>query len=501
VKSRQSQPQHRKPSHYSWLVPSVTAIVAVLVVSSCSKQKPQPSVVSTESQARDLSQQAQKAQASGDTAAATQLHQQASDKYARLGELLLMPEGLQYADQMFDLALQENPKSAKANLYKAETGIMMTGQGFLSRIERLVVKDKDVKALEEVRQKITDYKQQEVNDFATVIPAGENPFVTYYDVQRWEREKLLPAVLAAVDHLSQIDATNPIELNLNPARLSMDPTRSVESYSENTYESSCYNDPQTGWTCNEYNSSHSGTWSSPQLPTQYFLDRHDIKIFHAAYVAIANTIRIGTAYSQKDIEFVIRRLRAIRSIRSDDREPLTPQDITGVLMEFPALLTLESDNQLSLVAQSSTEALKDGLELASLRTELCEGKGRTAKNSLIRPICIAADEADALQMGVDLLAGPTQVNMGIDPNGAKVMILTDVTQILTNSPKDLKAFLPTSFDDNGYPVVYPDPTMGGLFPNGDVIKKFGQLSGSLSGSYQNFSWKASSSVRQLKDHL
>src|SRR4051812_2289659 len=54
---------------------------------------------------------------------------ESADKYARLGELLLVPEGLEYADEFFNKALEVDPSNGKANFYKVATGPAMKLKG------------------------------------------------------------------------------------------------------------------------------------------------------------------------------------------------------------------------------------------------------------------------------------------------------------------------------------------------------------------------------------
>jgi hypothetical protein len=207
-------------------------------------------------------------------------------------------------------------------------------------------------------------------------------------------------------------------------------------------------------------------------------------------------VQIGTAYSNKDMEFALRRLKGLANLRSgDDDDHMTAEEVTRVLREFPELLTLEKDNELSQVSASVSTVLKDTLALDDMKSELCNRKKRTSKNALFWEICISAEMVDSLKLGVDLLAGPKEISLGKDSNQNDVRIVMDLTKILKSPPADLKALLPVSFDNDGNPETYPDPTMAGLFPNGDLIEKLEKLAG---GSLKH---KASETMRGLNESL
>jgi hypothetical protein len=178
------------------------------------------------------------------------------------------------------------------------------------------------------------------------------------------------------------------------------------------------------------------------------------------------------------MEFALRRLKAIANIRAHGpKGHMTAEEVTNLLREFPDLLTLEHDNELGEVAKNATAAIKNTLALDDMKSELCSGKSRNEKTSLFFPICLDIEMVNSLRMGADLLAGPKEIVLGQDDSGQDVKILIDLTKVLKTPIADIKALLPVSFDNDGNPVDYPDQTMGGLFPNGDLIAKFKKLGG------------------------
>jgi hypothetical protein len=485
-----------------WL-PVISAIVAAAVTfSGCTgKQSSDQSAkktLGTASQqfADTLKKESAAARAAGNNSVADAKAQAAAVEYARLGELLLMPEGFQYADQMFAQALSADPSNAKANLYKSVTEPMMTFKGFIPKVERLITQENDMRGLEKLRQNIKDLNMPELEQFAEQVNSGDQVFESYYDVQRFFREKLLPAVLSAVDHLNRVDATNPIQMNFTPERVLADPVRHEGEYYSSW--SQCTNDPVQGWSCTY--GGYESSYNDKKLRNIYFIDQHDLKIMKSAMMAIADQIRLSTAYSFKDVEFAVRRLNALAQIRVDAGSRLTARDVTDVLHQYDRLFTLEQDNLLSDIAKSSSQVLTNGIELANLKSALCHNSDRNETNSLITSICIEAKAVDSMQMGLDLLAGPKEVTLGTDEDdGTPIKLIVDITTVLNHPTKDLKSLLPVTFDKVGNPTSYPDPTMGGLFPNGDFIDKM-KLIGE-SKQLHSILRNAHNGVKIVKQHL
>jgi hypothetical protein len=486
--------------NYVWLVPPAVAVMTTIALSSCTKSSPVKAHTLSESDIQLEVSQARADIASGSVDKGNAELKAAAEKYARMGELLLMPDGFQYADEMFGKALELDPTNRKANLYKAITEPAMLGKGFIPRIERLLTKDSEVRDVEKLREEIATFQMPELSDFANNLPASEKAFISYYDVQRFERERLLPALKTALTRLEKIDlSSSPLKLNVIPDRFKPDPVRRETQYQ---YQNHWCDNTSGSWHCEDYN--YSGKYGDPELPKVYFIDKYDLKVIQSSYSAMIAGIQVATAYSQKDMEFALRRMKALSHIRSrSKRGHMTAEDVTNLLREFPDLLTIEKDQELTEAGKNATAALKSALSFGDMKAELCDysNKKRNAKNSVLFPICISASMVESLQMGVDLLAGPKEIVLGMDQNSHEVRIVIDVTRLLKNPPADLKALLPVSFDEDGIPVDYPDATMGGVFPNGDLIEKFKKVAGDDRARIDSAVKDLSRDIRGMKDRF
>lgn len=493
---------------------SLGVVVAVTTLNGCSKSSPAASQQTvSELDAKNLHQQAtqfqQKAQAeqgsnptqaAADQKQATQLNAMSADELARIGELLLMPEGMTYANQMFDQALAIDPKNNKANFYKAWTGPLMTLQGYIPMVQPLLVNQGDQDGLERIREHLATLNMPELQSFATTLAPGQKPFTSYYDVQRFIHDTVLPSIQAAVTNISAVDTSaGPLQLNFTPQRLKIDPVRQSTTYDE--YSSYCTYDPSTGYQCQNYGYNYS--YTDPKLPNVYYVDQYDIKVLRSSFLALEDQIIVGTAYSAENLEVATRQIKAVDDLRREAGLPgASAQDIVNVLAnsQFGTLFTLEQDQGLGSISGSVAEALRNGIALANLKSQLCDSSSRNASNSLIHPICIEADVVDQLQVGLNVLAGPSLVNFGYDQNGNVVQIEMNLAAVLAKPPTDLKALLPTSFDSNGDPSNYKDPTMGGLFPKGDFISKLEEITAPR--DYSKVAARAvRHAVRQVSPHL
>jgi len=399
--------------------------------------------------------------------------EEAAAQYARIGELLLLPEGFGYADEMFDKALALDPKNGKANFYSALTKPLLTAQGFIPRLEPIVGPDQ-AQALQRMRNEIAKLSLPELTKFATQLPQGKKAFANYHDLQRALRTETLPVLALSADKIDKISNEKPLELTINLARLKMGPSYSYSDSNEYSYcEREEYNN-ETGWTCTStvkvisyfYNS------GADLKPTTVLVDPVDLKLLKSSYMAAADYIRMGTAYSAEGFEAFKKRYDAMAAVNGN---PPTAGELVSLIREYTDLGVLESDHELVQLARSAEEILKHGLDLANMQNELCGNEGRKASNSLFKEVCISAAQAQQMQIFADMLAGPKKMPIGMDGAGNPVNILTDLSAVLNNPPKDVKALLPTAFDASGKPTVFPDPTMGGLFPDGDLAEKLRQI--------------------------
>jgi len=170
---------------------------------------------------------------------------------------------------------------------------------------------------------------------------------------------------------------------------------------------------------------------------------------------------------------VAKRLQALTQLRKKQGKIVTAEEMVQLINEYPNFLALHPKHQLPQLASSLPQVLGHALDLSTLRNELCQNPER--RGHILDSICIGLEFTQIAEKALDLLAGPKEFSLGRNGEGQEVMILTDLSIILNSPIQDLKNLLPTHFDSKGRPVNFPDKTLGGLFPNGDIFEKLNEL--------------------------
>ncbi len=390
---------------------------------------------------------------------------EAADEYARIGEILL-PTAPQYADEMFDRALQIDPTHSKANFYGAISRVLMSGKGFATRFESIVNTDQ-LRRLEQMKRDVRDTKIPELANFIEQLPAGKQAFGSYYDLQRALRTEALPALEEAQKRLARIDTSVPIELTIDLSRLSPSYWPSSESYSyEYSYCSRSEYNGQTGWVCREtVTERYSYYFMIPGGPKSFAVDSSDLEVVKSAFKGMTDFVRLSTAYSVKDLELFAKSYASYE--RFFGYVPVV--QAVRLARQFSDLGKLMPDHQLDLVVASSADTIEHLLSLNSMRSQLCGNAARRNANRIFEDICFSTDDLGRLQLVADLLAGPKKLDIG-SSDGEQLSVLVNLPGFMKHPPADLKDLLPTGVAGNGAPVV-SDPTFDGLFPNGDAIEK------------------------------
>ncbi len=435
-------------------------------------------------------------------------------EYARIGELLLLPEGIIYADKMFDKALEIDPKNGKANFYSAITKVMMAGQGYMTRYEPLMT-PRDMEYFANVKKTLAEISLPELTKMLTEMPAGKGAFGTNEEMHRAWRTEILPVVVEAGKKLRQISTDKPLEININLARLepgaraisgvpssypyyygpfttswSNSYTSCTKSkYSGGEYDSKTKTYAPYKWECTQ-ETVYNYTYFSQGLRNseQAFIDGSDIKVLHSAVEGLANYIRILTAFSSEGIEALV--LKTMQATTSSDEsifwstalQTLARSHALGT-NAYAKLGTLEPDHQLVELGQSAEEVAKELVSLVSLRNEVCNNGARNKSNSLVIDICFGFEDTKLISLIADAMSGPKKLEIGYDAAGQPVKMLVDVWGFLRNPPRDLKALLPTKYNAQGKIVAMADPRFGGLFPDGDSVGKIQQVQ---SGTFANW---------------
>ena len=174
-----------------------------------------------------------------------------------------------------------------------------------------------------------------------------------------------------------------------------------------------------------------------------------------------------------------KRIAGIKALRRRSGHRVSDREVVQILLAQNEMGVLTANNELSRVGANVTESLQHLLDLREIREKVCLASSKTRPQSLMGSICIGWKTAENVQLSIDLLSGPQLVELGKNAKKQPVIILMDLTNVLRNPPRDLKEHVPTTFDARGNIAQIKDETMGGLFPNADIVEKTKQV---LSGS-------------------
>lgn len=431
--------------------------LTTLLVSGCSKNSASP-----EKETYSAAKAAELASL-GETAAS-------ADHYARLGEMLLAPASIEYADEMFQVALKLDPNHARANFYSAFTQPILKFKGFTSRMKDFESQmyANQIQALEDDVAKL---KVEELNRFLTDAPAGAGSIHDIAELQKFLRTEILPTVAESAVKLKKL-ATGGVSvpLSVNLSRFGF-VTASRYSYAY----SYCYNTSR-GRVCDSY------SYNGESVPSDQFvresqvkLDRTDLSIFQAGFQSFADYLRLYTAYSMDGGEQALGEIERKQRQREAAGSRLNTKDVVDILKTHPRLFSLESAQQLKDLKASAMETMSNLLNLDAIRSQVCNSMSRMKSEVLFKTVCLEMGFVDTIDYSLNLLSGPQAVSLGYDRNGRNVVIVMDLSALLNSPVGDLKSLLPNQFDTNREPIGYPDETFGGLFPRGDLFDKLSQV--------------------------
>lgn len=367
---------------------------------------------------------------------------------ADMGEMLLTPSQFAAADEFFDKALSLDPKNPKANFYSAMLKPFLAMKGYTKRFLPLMG------ASDQARMKKTESELSqlpihyyEVVKYLTSLPAASQT-KTAADLQAFTRENLQSVLSASAEKMQTALKAGEVELRLNARAWS---TAASTGFATN---------------CEQV----SGQWSCT-VPEDHEVqimkaDSADLKMLSGVFATYTDYFRLMTAYDLTDLEKFEKEFNRIQAEQSN----VSPQQVVALLNQYPKFLKLTSTNELSKITTSVETTLNQVIELGEAE-ELCKDPARLISNVLLKSICVSMNELSFARSALEMLAGPALVELGKTRGHRSVKIRMDLAAFLKSAPSDIRDLLPTSFTPAGEPIEMRDPTMGGLFPDGDFLSK------------------------------
>ncbi|MGZ3748922.1 MAG: hypothetical protein ACXWRE_15710, partial [Pseudobdellovibrionaceae bacterium] len=176
---------------------------------------------------------------------------------------------------------------------------------------------------------------------------------------------------------------------------------------------------------------------------------------------------IYTAYDLSTVEEIA---------KNAELKTKTPQEVLAYYKSLPSIAKLNKGQMLSLIPELGSDFSASVKWAQQYQDRLCP-KGLDVPNQrrgyLFKDgLCVKTDNESekALAMIDKVFSGIFTQPILDDNSQQKDQIRVNLVGFLKNPPQDLKNILPESVDQEGQATQWSDPTIGGLFPDGDVSK-------------------------------
>ena len=371
-------------------------------------------------------------------------------RQARMGEILAQsPVGFMHAQGVFNQVLTSTPGNDKALFYSALLDIGMAYQGAMGKSEKLWDNPADYqKAVEDIKRD----SYPEITEF--LLSFNGPKYNDYSDIHKDLLGKMQKSYQKALGKLDQVDQD--IELILTQIQTDTKITYDCETTSTEFGSET---------NCAKVNEETSGMRLLPAK--RKTVDQEDIKILKGYIKGLLNYTRLYSAYSIKGQKHLSNELKIKELELGRD---LTDIEEHQIIKRYKDYLTLDPQNELSQLSASLEDMVAIAMDLESLNNRFCDNDLR--EMNLIQNICFGENARQSMEETLEMLAGPKEIYLGDDKQGAPVMILVDLPGYLNNPVRDLKSILASfEYDEEGNGVLEREPELNGLFPNRDYLEK------------------------------
>lgn len=394
---------------------------------------------------------------------------QATLEAENLADLFLSDRKYKEAEHWYSEALNYDPNNRGINILHELTFSLLPFEGMASRAS-------DLEELKPKKHRIAEHeiavrqgRYSVISPFLLGVPDGKSVFQTHSDLQKALKEEVLPQLKASQLRLKKALVENADALVPVP-QYARDPQAQRQTI--------CYGEPGE-------------IQCSGVLIGEFQLDHFDFVIISEMLRASIDAIRLATAFSAEGEEAISREIHRIDVWRAGDAHliGLSTEGIkrekanAGIkaIQKQKAFGKLTGGHEIAEMIHTIPETLRAALSLDALKAELCGTETRRFESkALFGSICLGQNGLSNLTRNLELFKGPTEVLM-FNNQGQKEKTTLDIVSFLRNPPQDLKTLLPTEYEVERKPWPHlpeqvckikslNDPTLGGLFPNGDAEK-------------------------------
>ena len=371
--------------------------------------------------------------------------QDASEMYARIGEILLTkPEGIIHAQTMFQKALDINKSNDKANLYSSILAPVLTAKGFVTRF-------KNVTELNNNKTINTDSFEKDVRgsgipefiDFALQMPEGATAAKNADDVRKFVRNEYVKELGNSIQKLQNIKS-DVFTLNLE-----------LSAYSGKN-KSVTYCTIQNGEVldCQEQYSAIKNA--------NITVDSYDVKALKMYLRTQKNALLVATSFGLEGSKYVADILK--------NKTSHTDKEVVEALKTQPNFLRIAGTKEdLREIFDNTEEILNDMIDFSKISKTVCKSQERTS--NLFNDVCVSERSAETMSEALLFVAGPKSVTLGHDINGREVSVEVNLKGLMDSNVSSLQELLPVKFDYKGRATDIKDLTFAGIIPNADLIEK------------------------------
>lgn len=376
-----------------------------------------------------------------------------SDELANAGEQLVTPYTFMLADKVFTQALEKDPTNLKAQFYKSFLKRFMVFKGIAKRVSliekrtnssdpadnRILIKNLSTMPNSALKQFLLDGKEDinTVSEMQNLISDYESALADFYSFLR-----------------KNADAE--ISLNMNPYIF--------EQNIKSEWGKSCVVVNQDAQNYKvECDASDAAT---KKVNSADLMALRQIVGYESTLWAIYNS------YSLEGFE-------KIAELAEKNAKELTADEKVKLIRKYENLGKLRSRARISIIKDNLVDMVAAARWVAQYQDRLCP-KGENIENQrsgylFSNGLCIALDAQRKMEIDKadKMLNGAVEGESFTTVDGSKAAVVVDVMAWSRKAPADLKSvLLPTNQNIVcGEKLEFADKTMGGIYPNGDMIDK------------------------------
>ncbi len=371
-----------------------------------------------------------------------------SESLALAGEKIAYGPNFMQAAELIDKALQLDPSNLRARVYKAALAPQMSFRGILSRIKPLV----NQLTAEDMRQYQTFVASLPTGAYRSFLLDGPEDIKTERDVQDFFQ--VISIEQRKVRQLFKEMNEKSIVLYANTPNPKVSDTAIIRDCQFQTDLS-----PEK-WV---YNCDH---FSKSQFPFEYA--DWEASRFWLAVAQVQTTL--PRAYDLTGLVALRKQFKGAKAI--SDRQAI------HAIRNEAQLGRLVDIHALKEILELGTEGIYALKEAAANQNTICPARSGlragTQKTPLTDGFCLSEKAQKIIPVAELGLRGPVKIALEVmkhhpqlQDNIYKTSI--DLAKFVAAPPNDLKHILPDKFDACGNSTNLQDPSLGGLFPEGDGI--------------------------------